>query len=216
MKVSFSPEQQNNILTGSMSVLGKEEFLRLLTTQLRYQDPLNPMEDTEFVAQLAQFSSLEQMFNLNDSFDASVLLSQSVNNTLATNLIGREAKVRSDTGQLGEEGSLRFEYDIANSAQVSIEVVDEYGNVVYQENIGAVAKGSHEFAWDGTTEGGSRADDGSYSLRVKAVDQTGDPVDTNVYLLALVDGVSFSGGSAYLIVGGSEIPLASVAGVMML
>ena len=73
--------------------MGKDAFLELLVTQLRYQDPLKPMENTEFLAQLSQFSSLEQLWNVNETLGQNVDLTQSVNNALMTNLIGKEVKV---------------------------------------------------------------------------------------------------------------------------
>ena len=88
-------ENQTNLMTSnnkSQNVLDKQAFLNLLVTQLKYQDPLNPMENTEFVAQLAQFSSLEQLVNVNDNLQADAVLSQSVNNSLIASLIGNEVK----------------------------------------------------------------------------------------------------------------------------
>jgi len=214
MKIELSPESAPASIAGGGSVLGKQEFLRLLTTQLRYQDPLNPLEDKEFIAQLAQFSSLEQMFNLNDSFQNNLLLSQSVNNTLAASLIGREAKVQSDSGHLEEGGLLKFEYELGDSANVRIEILNGEGETVFDTAKGIETKGEHTFTWDGKLSDGSDAPEGDYTLKVTALDADGNTVDTNLYLIALVEGVSFAGGSAYLIVSGSEMPLASVASVM--
>ncbi len=70
-------------------VLGKDDFLRLFTSQLKYQDPLKPLESTEFTAQMAQFSSLEQLFNLNNNVERMIVFQQSLNNGIATSLIGR-------------------------------------------------------------------------------------------------------------------------------
>ena len=91
----------NSQTTNSNSVLGKDDFLQLLITQLKNQDPLNPTDGTEFASQLAQFSSLEQLTNLNDAIQQnmnnSYYLTQSINNSLASNLVGKNVTVLSDS-----------------------------------------------------------------------------------------------------------------------
>jgi flagellar basal-body rod modification protein FlgD len=76
--------------------LGKEDFLLLFTSQLKYQDPLKPLESTEFTAQMAQFSSLEQLFNLNNNVEKLILYQQSLNNGIATGLLGKTVKTVDD------------------------------------------------------------------------------------------------------------------------
>ncbi|NIS39011.1 flagellar hook capping protein, partial [Candidatus Saccharibacteria bacterium] len=86
--------QQNN--SSSERILGKDDFLKMLVTQLNYQDPLNPMESTDFSAQLAQFSSLEQLSNIDETLQASLeanyLLATSINNTMAATIIGKQVR----------------------------------------------------------------------------------------------------------------------------
>ena len=94
----------------SRQALGKDDFLKLLITQMRYQDPLSPMDNTQFLAQMAQFSSLEQMQNLNESFDQSMLLSQSLNNSSAAGFIGRHVRASGDGVTLGPSGSVELGY----------------------------------------------------------------------------------------------------------
>jgi flagellar basal-body rod modification protein FlgD len=76
--------------------LGKEDFLLLFTSQLKYQDPLKPLESTEFTVQMAQFSSLEQLFNLNNNVEKLILYQQSLNNGIATGLLGKTVKTVDD------------------------------------------------------------------------------------------------------------------------
>ena len=90
--------------------MGKDDFLHMLVAQLKYQDPLNPMDNTAFVAQLAEFSALEQMQNVNATLQSAVLLNRSLNNTLITELIGRNVKALGDGIYLSpsEEASIRY------------------------------------------------------------------------------------------------------------
>ncbi|MCA9753657.1 MAG: flagellar hook assembly protein FlgD, partial [Gemmatimonadetes bacterium] len=110
--------------------LGRDAFLKLLVGQLSHQDPMSPLQDQEFVAQLATFSSLEQLQNINDGIQASLLMNQSVNNSLATNLIGKEILASGGDVEVGESGDVPFRVDLAQAADVKVEIVDSEGNVV--------------------------------------------------------------------------------------
>ena len=89
------------------NALGKDEFLKLFTYQLQYQDPLNPLDSTEFTSQLAQFTSLEQLYNMNENFQQLLLFQDSLNNGIATNLIGKSVKL--DDGTSGLITGIQFD-----------------------------------------------------------------------------------------------------------
>lgn len=88
---------QSSARAQALKSLGKDDFLKLLVTQIRNQDPLKPMEGTEFTAQLAQFSSLEQLSNMSKGIDDLLLFQGSLQNTLTTDLIGKQVKVAGGT-----------------------------------------------------------------------------------------------------------------------
>ena len=194
--------------------LGREAFLELLVSQLSNQDPLSPLQDHEFVAQLATFSSLEQLEGINNGMQASLLMNQSVNNSLATNLIGKEVLALGDTVSLGESGEPSFQLELAANADVVVRIRDAAGNLVRRLDRGHVAAGTTTIEWDGTTEAGSRAEPGEYSVEVDATSDNGLPVAHTMRVRARVDGVRFVEGAGYLMVGGSSIPLANVMEVL--
>ncbi len=116
-------------------ILGKDDFLKLLTSQLKYQNPLEPMNDQEFVAQMTQFSSLEQLQNMNSTLSQNaqwnMLLSQTINNTMATSLIGKE--ITADSNAIGISGGdgADISFQSADFALTgTITIYDEKGNVV--------------------------------------------------------------------------------------
>ena len=198
----------------STSQLGKDDFLRLLVTQLANQNPLSPVQDQEFVAQLAQFSSLEQLENLNETMTSSLVLDQAVNNSLATNLIGKEVLVEGNSATIGAEGDASWQIATASDAGVKGLVRNAAGEVVRTIDLGQKAGGVHELAWDGLDESGGRAPAGSYELEVVATDASGNPVSTSTRVRALVTGVRFVDGIGYLILGDSSIPLSAVVEVV--
>ena len=113
--------------------LGKDEFLKLFTSQLRYQDPLNPVQGAEFTAQLAQFSSLEQLFNMNKKVDDLLAYQSSLNNSMAINLMGRN--VTTQDGSAGKVTGINFEKGITylvldNDKKFPLaEIKELYGNI---------------------------------------------------------------------------------------
>ena len=194
--------------------LGRDAFLKLLTEQLANQDPLEPMNDHEFVAQLAQFSSVEQLENINAGIQTSLLMNQSVNNSLATNLIGKEIYSAGNSVKLGETGSSQFRVELATDANVTVNIIDSGGVTVRTLDLGELSGGMNNAEWDGLTGSGDRLPEGEYTVEVEATDLSGNNVATSTQVASRVDGVRFLDGTGYLLVNGEEIPLASVIEVL--
>ncbi|HVP39530.1 MAG TPA: flagellar hook capping FlgD N-terminal domain-containing protein, partial [Candidatus Saccharimonadales bacterium] len=136
-------------LTGTGSTtLGKDDFLKLLTAQLQHQDPLQPMDNTAFVAQLAQFSSLEQLQNMNSSLSTDILLNQSVNNSLATGLIGRNIVAKGDQITLAAGGTADLSFNLSAAADAKITVVDSSGKTVATLTPGHLGAGDQTVTWN--------------------------------------------------------------------
>lgn len=196
--------------TGSGGSLGKDEFLTLLVTQLRYQDPLSPMENEAFVAQLAQFSSLEQMQALNAKIDASTLLTQSLNNSAAAGLIGRHVRANGDTVRYDGETTEVGYFLQAEAQEVTMTLYDGEGRAVRTLHSQEGEVGAHRLSWDGRDEAGLELPPGDYEVRVEAKDAARAAVPVLTVITGKVDGVTFQGGSALLLVNGREVPLSSL------
>lgn len=184
--------------------MGKDAFLKLLVTQLENQDPLNPTDNTEFVAQLAQFSSLEGITNLNTSMDGMSENMTALQNYGSTSLIGRFVKA---------EGS-RFEYSNSpveigyslpeDSSSAVLTITNSSGKVVRDVDLGPVKAGSYETSWDGRDNSGAEVTQGSYGFSVEARNKK-TLVETKTYVTGPVTGVSLDSGIADLVVGGSPV-----------
>lgn len=212
-----------SVATGATSVpaaarsdLGKDAFLQLLVTQLRYQDPLSPMENEAFLAQLAQFSSLEQMQQLNETVESSNLLAQSLNNSAAAGFIGRHVRAAGSEAILGAEGNASLGYVLAQPAdRVTVTVFDETGAVVRVLEQQGVDGGSGSVEWDGHNTAGERVAEGTYRFEVDAIDAEENAVAASTWIEGRVDGVTYRGGSAFLLVGDREVPLSSVLDIFV-
>lgn len=149
--------------------LGQNEFLKLMTTQLANQDPFAPMENGEFMGQIAQFGTVNGVNELLTSFQDLATNLQSSQALQASNLIGRQVLVEHDQGYLPETGSLLGAVELDSSASdVAVNVYDAIGEVIGRVELGAQPQGLVEFAWDGTTLSGQRAGSGRYRIEVEA------------------------------------------------
>jgi flagellar basal-body rod modification protein FlgD len=193
--------------------LDKDAFLQLLVTQLQYQDPLNPMENTEFIAQLAQFSSLEQLTNVNKNLEIGAELTQSVNNALLTNLIGKDIKAMGSTISLSDQGATSVSYDLSADSEVQITITDGDGDVVRTIDAGSQDAGTQEYTWDGLTDSGEAASEGEYQVEVKTVSSEGTNTSLTTYVFGLVTGVQFEDGSPVLYLGDLAITPSQVVAI---
>lgn len=182
-----------------------DTFLTLLTTQLKNQDPLSPMDSTQFTQQLVQMTGVEQQLLTND------LLEKLVSNTgsgisTAVSLIGKEVRADSDLAALSG-GKAEWVYKLDRAASdVKIEVLDSKGRIVQTVAPTENAAGEHTFKWDGKTAGGSTAADGVYSLRVTAKDSSGSAVPAGVVAQGVVTGVQQIDGQTVVTINGAQIP----------
>jgi flagellar basal-body rod modification protein FlgD len=220
MSVIYTSNSTQSVQTTSNSstaknVLGKEDFLKLLVAQMNNQDPLNPTEGTELSAQLAQFSSLEQMTNINEtlnqSLDANYLLATSINNTMSATIIGKNVKAYGNEIQLisGQSNNIYFNLG-DNASKVQVEILDEVGKVVHTITKENLVEGEKSVSWNGKDNDGEELPEGKYSYRITATDQNGDNVSVETYTHGTISGVRFSNGGAVLMIGDLEVQMSDV------
>ena len=197
------------------AVMGKEDFLNLLIAQLQHQDPLNPMESTEFTAQLAQFSSLEQLNNVNANLESLQKYQASLNNAQAVSFMGKSINVLGSSVRMenAQPDDIHFEL-LGNASEVLAYIYDSTGDFVNVINGGAHSAGRYSLEWDGRDQEGNIVPDGNYRYELLTTDIDGQPVNAVTYMTATVSGVTFNNGSAYLIAGGYEIPVSDVIEVI--
>lgn len=188
------------------------QFLTLLTTQLKYQDPLSPMDSTQFTAQLAQFATVEQTSNLNTSMNSLLAIEKANQTASAVSYLGKTVGISGGTGAL-TNGQAQFSYTLSNPAAAdTLTVKDASGNVVFTTN-GETAAGTHTFTWNGKDANGNQLPDGTYTLSVTAADSSGNPITTTVGSTGVVTGVDSSSGTLNLVVNGVEVPFDQIVAV---
>lgn len=176
--------------TDSTSSLGKDDFLQLLVTQLNNQNPLDPQDNGEFVSQLAQFSSLEGMDNLNTSMDSLLSTYQSSQALQASALVGASVIVQSNSAVVDTSTTFNGSLVMPQSGSgVTVKIYDTSGSVVKTLSLGDQSSGNVDFMWDGTNEDGEVVDPGTYTFSATAsLDGTTTALST--YLPAKVNSVT--------------------------
>ena len=179
--------------------LGKDDFLKLFVTQLRAQNPLNPMNNTEFTAQLAQFSSLEQLNNMNMQLHDLLLYQNSLQNTLSNTLIGRKVKISGNEVYLKDNAEISYALQ-EDVSKVKISVYSSSGELVKEVNLGQQTSGEKNYVWDGTDNSGNHLPEGHYQIKVEALDDSGTPVNVSTMVYGTVTGITFDNNITYLII----------------
>jgi len=192
--------------------LDKEAFLKLLVTQLKHQDPLNPLESIEFTAQLAQFTSLEQLFNLNEGVETMTSTIQSQNAFQAVDLVGKEVKAQSQV--LGVKGGQPtqgvFSLD-ESAASVLVNIYGENWLKIRTLDLGPLSSGPHNIDWDGRDAAGSTVSDGKYYFQVLAVSAYDEFLKTTGLVEGKITGITFDrSGQPLLVMNGLEINIADI------
>lgn len=195
--------------------LDKDDFLKLLVTQMRFQDPLKPMDQKEFTTQLVQFSSLDQLFSINDGLNTLANNQDSTKNYETVNFIGKEITTSGNKVVMGEgEPSTSIGYYLnTDVSEVSVQIFDKEGRNINTIELGQQSEGDHIADWDGRDYKGETVPPGEYTFAVTARDIKG--VESNVItkITGIVTGVSFEGGMPYLIVSGMHVPVTDISEV---
>jgi flagellar basal-body rod modification protein FlgD len=188
-----------------------QTFLSLLTSQLKNQDPLSPVDSNQFTAQLTQMAGVEQQLLTNDLLTSLLAAQGSGGLAGASNYIGKEATaVWAATKFTDKKATWSYELG-TNAASAKLQVLDASGKVVWEGDAPEKKSGVHDFTWDGVTKTGSNAQEGSvYTLKVGAKDALNQTVDAQVLTRGRVTGVEMYDGEAFLTIGNSILPLSSV------
>ena len=205
----------NSVTAGGRAnlVSNFETFLQLLTTQLKNQDPLSPLDSNDFTAQLTQMAGVEQQLLTNDLLQA--LVNQgSVGLDSAVHYIGKEVVAAGSAVRL-EEGGATWSYELAtNAGAATIEVLDSTGAVVWSGPAPELNSGVHDFTWDGRNAAGTQLPEGGvYNLRVRATTAGGQTVGSQVLIRGVVTAVELYDGVPYVTIGGSILPMSQVISV---
>jgi flagellar basal-body rod modification protein FlgD len=198
---------------GGNQAMGKDAFLKLLVAQLKNQDPLKPQDDSAFVAQLAQFSSLEQTMGINSRLDMLSAQSQGLQNSQIVSMVGKEAAVKgslvtSDGTGMGVPVAFSLSGD---SDKTTVLIQDQSGNTVRKIDLGSKSAGIARITWDGRNDAGNIQPAGTYQITVQAQNAQGSAVSVSQETTGTIMSVSFDKGYPVLNLDtGVSVPVADL------
>jgi len=188
-----------------------DTFLKLLTTQLQNQDPLEPLDSTKFTEQLVSYSQVEQQINTNTKLNSLLTVATTALGANAVSYLGKTALTADGVSSL-ENGAAEWRYNIApGTTSVQLSVTNADGNVV-RTMTGDATTGAHDFVWDGKKSDGTQLPDGLYRISVNAKDTNGETVKTSTSGVGLVKEIDMSGSEPLLTIGARLVGLTSVIG----
>lgn len=202
-------------LANTASTIGKDQFLQLLVAQLKNQDPTSPMDGTQFAAQLAQFSTVEQLIDMNNKMDAQTSAAAqgqiAQQASFANSLIGRDVILNGSKANLAADGTGRINVDLSAAAKtVHVDILGSDGKTVLaSQDISNVATGSQTLA---LAVGNVPA--GSYTYQVTAVDTGGKPVTVTGNTVGTVQSTVFQNGQVMLRVDGTVVPVTDITEIL--
>ena len=186
-----------------------DNFLKLLTTQMQYQDPLAPMDSSEFTNQLVMFSGVEQQIAQNDKLEK-ILAGQSATQTQAAlSYIGLDVETKGDRFQFSG-GPVELGYALEGTARTSEVAIIDKDNKLVRKLSGNTAAGTHRITWDGLDQNGATVAPGAYRIAVGAMDAEGRAVTTSTTVPGRVTGIETQNGDVTLLMGDFRVPVAHV------
>jgi flagellar basal-body rod modification protein FlgD len=189
-----------------------DQFLQLLTTQLKNQSPLDPLDTNQFTQQLVQFSGVEQQLKTNDLLNNMITGSRVAAATGAVSFIGQQVIADGATSPLkNKKATWQLEFP-RGASNAKVEIKSTSGTVIYSETK-SFSAGTQNFTWDGKSTLGGDSADGDYTISVTAADSSGSQLNVKASMTGVVDGVDFSTNTPILRVGSLNIPIANVKSI---
>jgi len=206
---STSTSTTSNVNSALSSTMTQADFLKLMTAQLQAQDPTNPVDNSQFVSQMAQFSQLSTTQQLDTDLQT---LSSNISSALQTsqvlsssNLVNRQVMVPSSTMSFDGTDSVKGAVNVTSASDVTVKVLDSNGNVVRTMPLGAQSAGLAQFTWDGKDDNGNAVAQGTYTVQAAA-----GSTSLDTYVAGTVTGVGYGGSSL-----GTYLQVAGVGGVSL-
>lgn len=194
--------------------LDQVDFMNLLVVQLQNQNPLEPMDSSQMAAQMAQLGSLQALTNMNTSIQQMVNYLASTNSMNAAQLIGKTVEATGNNLSIASGVVSKASYQLSNPGTATIKIYDSAGQLVRTIDDGAKDVSKQQLNWDGKDQNGVKLPDGTYTFQVSAVDNTGQAVTANSWMVGTVNGISFENGVTYLNLGSGKITLSSITSIL--
>lgn len=213
---------QQAITSGSKQTAAaqKDQFLKLLTFQLKSQNPMKPYDNQEFAAQLAQFTQLEQLSDIKSLMEeqnkSNNILSRNISNSALPGMLGKVAKAYTENFQLASGKPVELGLTINTpQADGKITIYDSNGSIVRSMDMDKtkLGRGDQTLSWDGKDDNGNSLPSGNYTFFADLMDSNGQTTEGKTFTSGVIDAVRFKSEGTVLVVGGFEVPLENVTDI---
>ncbi len=171
-----STQNKGDVVENPKGKLDKDDFLKLLVTQLKYQDPLNPVTNDQFIEENTMFSQLEQLTNISKAIDDMSKNYQKNDRAYAASFLGKYISTNSNKITVNNDKITTASFTLLKEADVTVNIVDSKGNTVASVDMGKLSAGVHKFTWDGKDSKGNSVPNGEYTVIFTATDSSGKSV----------------------------------------
>jgi flagellar basal-body rod modification protein FlgD len=209
---SGSSAKAANALASSQIAGNFQSFLTLLTTQLKNQNPLSPLDTNQFTQQLVEFAGVQQQLNTNDSLSTLVSLQQTAQSTQALGFVGKTASVAGSTASL-TNGKAAWQLDVPSNSNINITITSSTGQTVFSGTFPANAGNNQPFNWNGQGNDGTQFPDGNYKLTATAKDTSGNTVAVNTQIEGLVSSVDLTQSPPLLSIDGQTFTVNQIRSI---
>jgi len=202
-------------VVGSQQLAGNfNTFLKLLTSQLQHQDPLNPLDTNQFTQQLVEFASVEQQVNMNSNLQTLISMQQSTESLQALQLVGANVTINSNTATLSKAtGSpATWGFSSPSPATGAVTITSSTGQVALTGTI-SLSAGSQSFTWNGQGNNGVAWPDGNYTLSINATGANGQPVTVSTQVQGTISSIDVSKNPPQVTVGGQSYPISAIQSI---
>jgi flagellar basal-body rod modification protein FlgD len=196
------------------NTLTQEDFLKLFTTQLKFQNPLEPLDNFQMATQMAQFNTVDALMKMNETMTQVAANQNSMNHLQAAGLIGKKVETQGNRLSLQQGTVSEGMYQLSRPGKVMIQVFNSQGSLVRQIDAGVKDGSRQKIGWDGKNQAGATLPDGFYTFRVLATDSQGQAVPATLYQTGKVDGISLENGSILLQVNGDRVSFSDILAIL--
>jgi flagellar basal-body rod modification protein FlgD len=192
----------------------QDTFMKLLVAELKYQDPMDPLQNRDMVAQLATLSSVQKLTGIDDKLGGMQQSSLRDSSLQSAGLIGKTVTAKTNRLTLSSIGDSAGGFRLANDAKsVKVSVLDSQGNTVKSVDLGTLKQGQCSFSWDGKGINGQRVAPGNYTFQIDAADAAGAPVVASTEVSGLVSEVAYTNGTPEIVIGDARVGISDVTSV---
>jgi len=202
-------------VVGSQQLAGNfNTFLKLLTSQLQHQDPLNPLDTNQFTQQLVEFASVEQQVNMNSNLQTLISMQQSTESLQALQLVGANVTINSNTATLSKATGSPATWGFSSPAPATgaVTITSSTGQVALTGTI-SLSAGSQTFTWNGQGNNGVTWPDGNYTLSINATGANGQPVTVSTQVQGTISSIDVSKNPPQVTVGGQSYPISAIQSI---